>query len=29
MAPDPKDAASTMLELDELWSLVLKKATHS
>jgi hypothetical protein len=29
MAPDPEDAASTMLELDDLWSLVLKKATHS
>ncbi len=25
MAPDPKDAASTILELDELWSFVLKK----
>ena len=29
MARDPEDAASTMLELGELWSLVLKKATHS
>jgi insertion element IS1 protein InsB len=29
MAPDPEDAASTTLELDELWSLVLKKANHS
>ena len=26
MAPDPEDAASTTLELDELWSFVLKKA---
>ena len=24
-APDPEDAASTTLELDELWSFVLKK----
>ena len=26
IAPDPEDAASTILELDELWSFVLKKA---
>jgi hypothetical protein len=26
LAPDPEDPASTTLELDELWSLVLKKA---
>ncbi len=26
IAPDPEDAASTTLELDELWSFVLKKA---
>ena len=26
VAPDPEDAASTILELDELWSFVLKKA---
>ena len=26
MAPDPDDATSTTLELDELWSFVLKKA---
>jgi IS1 family transposase len=26
VAPDPEDAASTALELDELWSFVLKKA---
>ena len=29
MAPDPDDAASTTLELDELWSFVLKKANDS
>jgi IS1 family transposase len=29
VAPDPKDAASTVLELDELWSFVLKKANRS
>jgi insertion element IS1 protein InsB len=29
VAPDPKDAASTILELDELWSFVLKKANDS
>jgi hypothetical protein len=26
MAPDPDDATSTTLELDELWSFVLKQA---
>jgi hypothetical protein len=26
VAPDPEDAACTTLELDELWSFVLKKA---
>ncbi len=26
VAPDPEDATSTTLELDELWSFVLKKA---
>ncbi len=29
VAPDPEDAASTILELDELWSFVLKKAHDS
>jgi insertion element IS1 protein InsB len=29
VAPDPEDAASTLLELDELWSFVLKKANDS
>src|SRR6266700_5433769 len=29
VAPDPEDAASTILELDELWSFVLKKANDS
>jgi InsA N-terminal domain/IS1 transposase len=29
VAPDPEDATSTILELDELWSFVLKKANHS
>ena len=29
VAPDPEDAASTTLELDELWSFVLKKANDS
>lgn len=29
LAPDPEDAASTTLELDELWSFVLKKANDS
>ena len=29
MAPDPEDAASAILELDELWSFVLKKANDS
>jgi IS1 family transposase len=28
-APDPEDPASTTLELDELWSFVLKKAHDS
>jgi len=28
MAPDPEDAAATTLELDELWSFVLKKANR-
>ncbi len=28
MAPDPEDTASTTLELDELWSFVLKKANQ-
>ncbi len=28
VAPDPEDAASTTLELDELWSFVLKKANQ-
>lgn len=28
LAPDPEDAASTTLELDELWSFVLKKANR-
>jgi insertion element IS1 protein InsB len=28
MAPDPEDAAATTLELDELWSFVLKKVNH-
>jgi insertion element IS1 protein InsB len=28
MAPDPEDATSTMLELDELWSFVLKKGNQ-
>jgi len=27
--PDPEDTASTILELDELWSFVLKKAHDS
>jgi len=26
LAPDPEDPTSTILELDELWSFVLKKA---
>src|SRR2546421_4470179 len=29
LAPDPKDFTSTILELDELWSFVLKKAHDS
>ncbi len=29
VAPDPEDAASSILELDELWSFVLKKANDS
>jgi IS1 family transposase len=29
LAPDPKDPTSTTLELDELWSFVLKKAYDS
>jgi IS1 family transposase len=29
LAPDPEDPASTTLELDELWSFVLKKAHDS
>jgi insertion element IS1 protein InsB len=29
LAPDPKDPTSTTLELDELWSFVLKKAHDS
>ena len=29
LAPDPQDPASTTLELDELWSFVLKKAHDS
>ena len=29
VASDPEDAASTTLELDELWSFVLKKAHDS
>ncbi len=29
LAPDPEDPASTTLELDELWSFVLKKADDS
>ena len=29
VVPDPEDAASTILELDELWSFVLKKANQS
>jgi insertion element IS1 protein InsB len=29
LAPDPEDPTSTTLELDELWSFVLKKANHS
>src|SRR5438552_812063 len=29
LAPDPKDPTSTILELDELWSFVLKKAHDS
>ena len=28
VAPDPEDSASTTLELDELWSFVLKKANQ-
>jgi len=28
LAPDPEDATSTTLELDELWSFVLKKANQ-
>jgi insertion element IS1 protein InsB len=28
LAPDPEDAASTTLELDKLWSFVLKKANQ-
>ncbi len=29
VTPDPQDATSTTLELDELWSFVLKKANRS
>jgi len=29
LAPDPEDPTSTILELDELWSFVLKKAHNS
>ncbi len=29
LAPDPEDPASTTLELDELWSFVLKKAYYT
>src|SRR5258707_3111199 len=29
LAPDPEDPTSTILELDELWSFVLKKAHDS
>ena len=29
VAPDPEDPVSTILELDELWSFVLKKANNS
>jgi IS1 family transposase len=29
LAPDPEDASSTMLELDELWSFVFKKVYAS
>jgi hypothetical protein len=29
LAPDPEDPTSTTLELDELWSFVLKKAHDS
>jgi len=29
VAPDPEDPTSTILELDELWSFVLKKANNS
>ncbi len=29
LAPDPEDPTSTILELDELWSFVLKKAHES
>src|SRR5205085_7034348 len=29
LAPDPEDPTSTTLELDELWSFVLKKANDS
>jgi len=29
LAPDPEDPTSTILELDELWSFVLKKALDS
>jgi insertion element IS1 protein InsB len=29
LAPDTQDPTSTILELDELWSFVLKKAHHS
>ena len=29
LAPDPEDPASTTLELDELWSFVLKKAYYA
>jgi hypothetical protein len=29
VTPDPQDATSTTLELDELWSLVLNKANRS
>src|SRR5260370_34988092 len=29
LAPDPENPTSTTLELDELWSFVLKKATDS
>ncbi len=29
VAPDPEDATSTILELDELWSFVFKKANDS